>query len=121
MSAASERTSVRGGARGFPVGGVREALAATLVLSATAVGVFQHFVRNAGFYGDDWIFAATYRFAEDPRFVEAARSISELLGGRPLFPFLVVAEHGLFGPNATLHATLSIALSIATSAASPVA
>lgn len=99
------------------MGGVREALAATLVLSATAVGVFQHFVRNAGFYGDDWIFAATYRFAEDPRFVEAARSISELLGGRPLFPFLVVAEHGLFGPNATLHATLSIALSVATSAA----
>lgn len=116
MSAASERPAPRAVGR-FPGAGARELLAATLVLSAVAVAVFQHFVRNASFYGDDWVFASTYRFADDPRFLEAARSVGDLLGGRPLFPFLVVAEHGVLGTDATLHATLSIALSIATSVA----
>jgi hypothetical protein len=89
--------------------GVAAALFALLALVA-----YGYHVAHGGFYADDWANAASYHFADPPRYWNAVSDIHQVIGGRPLMTLLVPLPHALFGLDPTPHLILATLLGVAT-------
>lgn len=89
--------------------GVAAALFALLALVA-----FGYHVAHGSFYTDDWANAASFHFADPPRYLTAVSEIHQVIGGRPLMTLLLPLPHALFGLDPTLHLVLAALLGVAT-------
>ncbi len=96
---------------------MRELLAAALALTALGAFVFAPHVAEGGWYSDDWASAATYRFAPEPRYRNAARVQRAILGARPVLAHAQPLPHAVFGERPALHVALAVALAVAVSIA----
>jgi hypothetical protein len=86
-----------------------------LVLMAVAAVVYGPHVANGGMYIDDWDTAATFQFADSPRYWSTVSELADVFGGRPLLALLLPIPHALFGIDPAAHLALGLALSVVTS------
>lgn len=89
--------------------GVAAALFALLALAA-----YGYHVAHGSFYTDDWANAASYHFADPPRYWNAVSEIHKVIGGRPLMTLLLPLPHAVFGLDPTPHLVLAAVLGVAT-------
>lgn len=80
------------------------------VLLVVAAAVFGSYAGSGGFNGDDWAWAAIYKFPQEPGFFGAMR---EMLGVRPLAGVYLTVVQAALGMHAPLHIMLALALAAA--------
>lgn len=85
------------------------------MLSIVGIAAYASYVAKGGFYADDWSHAASFNFAEPPRYWSSVADIESVVGGRPLTALLMPAPHALFGLDREAHLALALGLGIATS------
>lgn len=88
-------------------------VAAALFALLALVAYGYHLV-HGGFYTDDWANAASYHFADSPRYFNAVSEIHQVIGGRPLMALLLPLPHALLGLDPTPHLVLAVLLGVAT-------
>lgn len=89
--------------------GVAAALLALLGLVA-----YGYHVAHGSFYIDDWANAASYHFADPPRYWNAVSEIHAVIGGRPVMTLLLPLPHALFGVHPVPFLILAALLGVAT-------
>jgi hypothetical protein len=92
-----------------------EALVAAALLALLALAAYGYHIAHGGFYTDDWANAASYHFADAPRYFTAVSEIHQVIGGRPLMALLLALPHALFGLDPAPHLALAALLGVATS------
>lgn len=93
----------------------REALVAAALFAVLALAAYGSYVAHGGFYSDDWSHAASYHFADSPRYFTSVSQLEDFLGGRPLSALLMPVPQALFGPHPAPHLALAALLGVVTS------
>jgi hypothetical protein len=87
---------------------------AAALFTLLALAAYGYHIVHGGFYIDDWANAASYHFAEPPRYLNAVSEIRQVIGGRPVMTLLLPLPHALFGLDPTPHLVLAVLLGVAT-------
>ena len=112
-TASSVRDHVRRAGTPAPLSGGELGVAGALLAGFGAL-VFGTHVAHGGFWLDDWTYAADYRFASPPHYLNAAESFRSFEGGRPLLALALFVPHALFGLDTRLHHALALVLGVLT-------
>jgi hypothetical protein len=87
---------------------------AAALLALLALAAYGYHLAHGSFYTDDWANAASYHFAESPRYFNAVSEIHQVIGGRPLMTLLLPLPYAVLGLDPTPHLILAILLGVAT-------
>ena len=90
-----------------------ELAAVALLLTALGAVVFGSHVAHGGFWLDDWGNAATYEFADHPRYLHAVDAEAAAQGGkRILLAVSLPLPYTIFGLHSSLHLALALGLGV---------